>query len=137
MTGAILKVQYKKPNDKSVDLCICGNFFFIDRQTIVTCQHVLDKENMKPPSPFRHYQLFLLFQNQQYELTDEQLYEFPYIDPVIVRLRKKFDVEVARLNGIERMHESGTKLECASYENDDSARIPFEWNDDRIAIRQS
>lgn len=92
MTGAILKLQYKKSGQDDLSGKIIGCFFFTSKNTIATCNHVLNKNSFRPEKPFNHYVYFLLMEKEAIILTDEMISEFPEVDLTFVHLKKGYNV---------------------------------------------
>lgn len=92
MTGAILKLQYKKVGQDDLSGNITGCFFFVCKNTIATCNHVLNKNSFRPDKPFNHCIYFLLMEKQAIMITDEMISEFPEVDLTFVHLKKEYSI---------------------------------------------
>lgn len=99
MTGLILKLSYNQTGETPLTGGICGSFFFIKSNLVVTANHVLNKKSFKPNDGFRYSQFWLIVQQKIIiELSRDDLIDFPEIDTTIINLHNKYDVNVRRLS---------------------------------------
>jgi len=99
MTGLILKLSYNLIGDSSLTGGICGSFFFINKNTIVTANHILNKNGFKPNEGFKKCQFWLIIQPKTIiEVKETDLIEHPDIDTTIIRLNKDYPVTVRKLS---------------------------------------
>lgn len=93
MTGLILKLSYNEINSDVVG-GICGSCFFIDRERILTAHHVLNKKEFVPNIGYSCCQFWILFEpNIIIEIKKSQLFEYPEIDTVLVKLENEIIIE--------------------------------------------
>ena len=134
MTGAILKLQYSRPNEREVSANIAGGFYFVNEETIATCHHVLSKINLQPAPPYKHSQVFLLFKTGQYEITNEKMHEFPDTDTTLVQLKNKLRVPIVEIAVDEKKYTPGLQIECRSYFGVRHTHVKTDWKDNRLVV---
>lgn len=99
MTGLILKLSYNQTGESPLTGGICGSFFFIKSNIIVTANHVLSKKSFKPNDGFSYCQFWLIVQQKIIlELNRDDLIDYPEIDTTIIHIQKNYDVDVRKLS---------------------------------------
>ena len=88
---AIVKISYNNIGETPVTGGICGTGFLINDSTLITANHVLNKNNYLPNPGFKHVQYWLLKrQNKKViELSINDIKSFPDIETSIIHLKNK------------------------------------------------
>lgn len=98
MTGLILKLSFNFIGDPSVTGGICGSFFFIKKNTIVTANHIFNKKAFIPNAGYKKCQFWLIIQPKTIiEIKSSDLIEHSEIDTTIIRLNKDYPIKVRKL----------------------------------------
>lgn len=134
MTGAIFKVQYRTPGDKAMQGQVIGCFFFVTKNVVVTCHHVLNHKNFHAVKPYNHAQYFLLFGEHNIEIFKEQLIEYPDFDLTFIQLKDKANIAVHRMS--VDLIQSGEEVHSQAY----NAVIPpstyLTWHHERLILHK-
>jgi V8-like Glu-specific endopeptidase len=108
MTGLILKLSFNNIGEETLEGGICGSFFFISPNLVVTAQHVLNTNTFEPNIGFNNCQVWLIVQPDiVIELKLNNVIQHPEIDTTIVKLEKDYPIKARKLSlsKIEAEHE--------------------------------
>ena len=128
MTGAILKLQYKKAGQSDLSGKIIGCFFFVSKNTIATCHHVLNKNSLLPEKSFNFCVHYLLMDGEIIVLTNEMLSEFPEIDVTFVHLKKPYNVSIPSFS--KTFTPLNLLVRNEAYNTATTSFIDIGWNND-------
>jgi len=97
MTGLILKLSFNNIGENTVEGGICGSFFFIKPDLVVTAQHVLNTNTFIPNSGFNNCQVWLIIEPDIIiELKLKQIIEHPEIDTTLIQLTKDYSIKIRK-----------------------------------------
>ena len=93
---AIVKISYNNIGETSVTGGICGTGFLINDSTLITSNHVLNKNNYLPNPRFKHVQYWLLKRQDKkiIELSINDIHSFPDIETSIIHLKNKVPCDI-------------------------------------------
>ena len=87
MLGAIFKLSYNE-DKKDIKGGICGSCFLVNKNFIITANHVLNKRDFKPNEGYKFCQWWVLSNNFVFEIFPENFKEFPEIDLTLIKCLK-------------------------------------------------
>jgi len=97
---AVVKISYNKPGETPVTGGISGSAFLINDSTVITANHVLNKQNFLPNEGFNFVQFWLLSRNNNLiiPLSKDFIKSFEEIETSIIKLPEhvKCTLEVSK-----------------------------------------
>lgn len=134
MTGLILKLSYNEINSDVVG-GICGSCFFVDRERILTAYHVLNKKEFVPNIGYLYCQFWVLIEpNIIIEIDKNQLFEYPEIDTVLVKMENENKINIKYRNISTENIEANELCFNEGFISGDMPNINANWTGNKLNI---
>src|SRR5687767_10712328 len=133
MTGLVLKLSYNYPGETPVTGGICGSYFFVGKDVVVTANHVLNKNAFKPNEGYKYCQFWLISEPTIIiELSKDDLIDYPDVDLTVIKLRNSYNVAIRRLSS--EPYQKGVNCYNEGFIANQMPGIVAEWRDEKLII---
>jgi len=134
MSCAIVKLSYNNSGDSSLSGGICGTGFYVNNNTAITANHVLNKNTFIPNQGFCHAMVWLISRKGNiHALKKNNITAFPEIDTTIIKTNTNItDTDIYILN--DQRLAAGSPVFASGHTGNTMPQINAGWEGTSLCI---